>query len=91
MTDYIDIKDLIVNLKPGWLSRLFNIMIGKLIALDAKIVEGRLERGEKFNFLYKDKLGNYYHLTSETNWTQIDPNSAKELYLKLLYRVGSFE
>lgn len=86
----VQIEELITHQKPGWKKRLFHIMTGNLIALDVEVKDGQVSRGENFDFLYKDREGNYYHLKSELNWELMDVESARLVYSRLMFKIKEF-
>jgi uncharacterized protein YbdZ (MbtH family) len=71
------------ELKPGWLSRVFGIETGSLVACDARWAGTNWERGEKFTFLYRSRRNKYFVLHDVQNWSIVTVEDAKKLYKEL--------
>jgi hypothetical protein len=80
--------------KPGWLSRVFGIETGSLVACDATWDGARWCRGDSFRFLFRGRLGHFFFLTTEIEWKEISSAEAMQHYdalpVTLLTRTEAF-
>ena len=75
------------ELKPGWLSRVFGIETGRLMACDAHWAGDNWDRKERFTFLYRSKRSKFFVLHDTHNWTHVEEDEARRLYAKLPEKV----
>jgi MbtH protein len=69
--------------RPGWMSRLFEIEVGTLIACDAEHDGAAWVRREPFRFLYRSPAGHFYLLTDSSSWSVVDPSAVERLHGEL--------
>jgi len=77
----------LAKLKPGWLSRVFGIETGFLIACDARWTGTDWERGDAFSFLYRSRRNKYFVLRDPYGWTTVPADDAARWYASLPEKV----
>jgi uncharacterized protein YbdZ (MbtH family) len=81
----------LVEVKPGWTSRVFGIETGTLVAGDPSWDGATWTRGNTFRFLYRSKRGKFFLLTTPQTWTIIPDRDARDLFQQLPEKVVSVE
>jgi hypothetical protein len=77
--------------KPGWLSRVFGIETGSLIACDATWDGSKWTRGDGFQFLFRGYLGHFFLLSDELSWKELSPGDAVQRFAALPVKLVSEE
>jgi uncharacterized protein YbdZ (MbtH family) len=78
----------LVEQKAGWMSRLFEIEVGTLVACDAEHDGETWVRREPFRFLYRSRGGHFFLLTDDHSWSVLDAGTAERLFEELSVKLA---
>ena len=78
----------LVEQKAGWMSRLFEIEVGTLVACDAEHDGETWVRREPFRFLYRSRGGHFFLLTGDHSWSVLDVTTAERLFEELSVKLA---